>query len=145
MPEWIEFHDSTLDSVRVDSNGTTLHLDAYVHRWERSAGGWAGSGWSQPVTIAIGGPAEHGEMRDPIAITDGCLTVDGSEYRNWLSVPFTRDGQVALWFDAMWTPTRLQFSGHGVRVEAAGAATFLESLDDDMRPDELADLSPDSQ
>ena len=145
MPEWIEFHDSTLESVRATQSDTTLQLDANVHRWERSANGWKGSGWSQPVTIHIDGPAEHCEVGAPVTITDGCLTVDGIPHRNWLSLPFIRGGRLTLWFDVMWTGARVQFSGEGVRVESSGAATYVGALADDMLPNELNTLTSDPQ
>ena len=133
MPAWVEFHDSTLESASLGFDGVTLLFDAYVHRWERIDGRWVGTGWSQPVSISIGGPAVGRDMVGPVEVDEGCLTIDESTDGGLVPLPLLRRGQVTLRV-GLCTGERLEFAGRGVRVESQGEATFVEELPEDMRP-----------
>jgi hypothetical protein len=136
MPSWMEFHDSWLESAELGADGAFLLLKAYVHRWEQVDGIWKGTGWSQPISVTIGPPAIGDETTEELGLYGGCLTIDSRVHNNWLPLPFSAEGQVALRFD-LTEGGIIEFMGRNVRVEAVGEATYVENLPDDMKPDEI--------
>jgi hypothetical protein len=85
MRAWLEFHDSTLVAMRQVGTVVEIALDAYVHRWERIDDGWRGTGWTQPVRVAV-----YGAMRSPSTpaspreMATGSVMVGPIVHENWV-------------------------------------------------------------
>ena len=86
---WIEFHDSVVDAIVASGDGVSIHLTAYVHRWEQQEGVWVGTGWTQPHTIVVRKPiTRNPAFETPAEIADGFVGVNDAVYEN-LAAPFS--------------------------------------------------------
>ena len=133
----MEFHDSTLVDVRHVGSGIEITLTAYVHRWERIAGRWRGTGWMHPVRITLhGGPSFASSSIWPRAISTGSVTAGAVVHENVVQLPLRLAGAVELRLDL---DGGALFHVHGEQIEIliAGDGRRIEDLPDDMRPREL--------
>ena len=136
---WIEFHDSEVNAIVVSADGVSLHLDAYVHRWERRSGEWVGTGWIQPVTVAVrNGTTPITQFKTPLEIIDGYVRVNDTVYRNLVRLPFQGGGAVQVTME-LFDGAVLEVAGDQVTITATGDALFLEELPADLRPDDLGE------
>ena len=134
---WIEFHDSDVNAIVAAGDAVSLHLDAYVHRWDRRNGEWVGTGWIQPVTVAVrNGTTPITQVELPMEIADGYVRVNDTVYQNLVPLPFQGDGTVLAVME-LADSTLLQFAGDQVTVTEAGDARFVEDLTADLRPEDL--------
>ena len=134
MPNWIEFHDSTLTAIRQSAARNEIELVAYVHRWELVGDQWRGTGWEQPVRMtmqsAVGPSVAPGLPTD---ISDGELQSTGLTNGDFVPLPFASPGDFAL---TLWLVdgSVINIAGCGLQVEELGAPRFVENLPEDMKP-----------
>ena len=139
LRSWVEFHDSDLNSIVVSADVVSLHLDAYVHRWEQRNGEWAGTGWMQPVTIVVRtGTAPMTQFITPMEINDGYVRVNETVYQNLVRLPFQDDGAVQVVLEIA-DGAVLQFVGDHLTIAAIGDPQFVEDLPADLRPEDLGE------
>jgi hypothetical protein len=131
LPNWIEFHDSTLTAITQSADGTAIELAAYVHRWERLGDQWRGTGWEQPVrmrTESAGGPLIVPAL--PADISDGELRAEGLTQGDLVPLPFEAPGDFALKLRMVGGGV-IDIIGRGLQIEPFGDASFIEDLPDD--------------
>lgn len=88
MPDWLEFHDSTLTHVAATETHVEIVLDAHVQRWQTVDAAWRGTGWLQEVRIVVSGVSARPAVPPlPTEVWDGNLTV-GAEALGLVAVPF---------------------------------------------------------
>jgi hypothetical protein len=137
LRSWVEFHDSDLNSIVVSADVVSLHVDAYVHRWEQRNGEWAGTGCMQPVTIVVRtGTAPITQFITPMEIVDGYVRVNETVYQNLVRLPFQGNGAVRVVLE-LSNSAVLQFAGDRVTITAVGDPRFVEELPADLRPPDL--------
>lgn len=94
----IEFHDSTIGSIRRE--GVNLTIDfapAYLHRSAGIPGVDPGTGWTQEVLIVLRCARLSGEIPQlPLTLAGGSLTLGTLFHNNCLPVPFDYLGEVKL-------------------------------------------------
>ncbi len=134
MPNWIEFHDSTLTGINAVGQACELVLDAYVHSWEARGDEWTGTGLMQVVHIIVGnafGPLAS-ELVLPALISAGRMRAGGVTH-DLVPLPFeaSSDVDLSLQVDTIGTVT---INGHGVRIEAVGEGRYVEDLPAEWRP-----------
>ena len=134
MTQYLEFHDSVLIAFSATKAHAELLLDAYIHRWQKVDGEWAGTGWMQSVRIAVSHPI--GQLTAPVLpadISDGRLSV-GTKVPVHL-VPFPLEASAAVGLRLQLTTAEvIELGGSRVRVQAAAEARFVEDLPAAMRP-----------
>jgi len=134
---WIEFHDSVVDAVVASGEGVSIHLTAYVHRWEQRDGAWVGTGWTQPVTIVVRKPTTRKpECELPVEIAGGSVWVNDTVYDNMVPLPFQANGGVRVVIELL-DGARLEIAGDDVALTASGDSEFVEDLPADLRPHDL--------
>ena len=137
MRDWLEFHDSTLVDVRHVGSGVEITLSAYVHRWERIAGRWRGTGWMHPVRITVHGGARVASAPIwPRAVSTGSVTAGAMVHENVVQLPLRFAGGVELRLDLDGGPL-FHVRGEQIEVVIAGSGRRIEDLPDEMRPREL--------
>jgi hypothetical protein len=134
VPNWIEFHDSTLIGINQIGQDRELVIDAYVHRWEQRGDEWAGSGLMQLVHIVVMnavGPLPSTPVL-PADISEGRLRA-GDVVSGLLPLPFEASDDVDLALQFV-TSGAVAVTGRGVRVEAVGEGRYVEDLPAELRP-----------
>jgi hypothetical protein len=134
LPNWIEFHDSTLMAIRRSPDSGEIELVAYVHRWELLGNQWRGTGWEQPVRMTMRnavGPSVV--LALPTDISDGRLRANGLTSEDLVPLPFESPGDFALMLQLV-DGSMINITGRGLRVEGLGDARFVENLPEDMKP-----------
>lgn len=133
MTEWLEFHDSTLTAVLGSEAHVEVLLDAYIHRWEHSPGGWKGTGWGQRVRIVVSRPTVlPATPLLPLDISDGRLQHDTVTYDNVVRLPFRAAGTIRLWLQ-LSTADVVEVTGSAVHIDGTEPARFIEDLPPDWR------------
>jgi hypothetical protein len=103
----IEFHDSTLDSVRRDETNLTVRFSAaYIHESSGEPGLDVGSGWVQEALLHIVGASLSNEVHElPCVLWDGDMRLGGElfqmipiplNYEGVVEINLERDGQILL-------------------------------------------------
>jgi len=134
---WIEFHDSHLDAIAMSSDGASVHLRAYVHRWERRDGEWVGTGWIQPVTITVRtSPGPVATRETPVDVWVGSIRVDETVHNNLVPLPFEGTGAVRVVMELI-TGAVIEVAGDQVTLAATGDARFVENVPADLLPPDL--------
>jgi hypothetical protein len=134
MRSELEFHDSRVVSVAQAGAAIQIVLDAYVHRWDKSAGAWKGEGWRQPVLVKITGelnpalPTGAGLMLDTGEIQAGEIA-----HSHLVPLPLNTTGPATLRLESMEGEV-LEFSGRDLKIETTGEGAFVESLPDAFKP-----------
>jgi hypothetical protein len=129
---WLELHDSTVNAVKRDPSGVIVELDAYVHRWDRMAEVWKGTGWMRQVLMRFGSvhvPA----IESPTEISDGWLQVSDVRHDNLIRLSLESTAPARLWLQ-LTNGNEFAITGQGVQLIAAGEATYVEDLPADLRP-----------
>jgi hypothetical protein len=135
LPSWIEFHDSTLTTVKQSSDGGEVELIAYVHRWDLIGDQWRGTGWEQPVRMTMQSAVSASLAPVlPIDISDGEPRADGLTPDDLVPLPFESPGDFALILQLV-DGSVINISGRGLSVDGLDGARFVEDLPEDMKPD----------
>jgi hypothetical protein len=128
MKTALEFHDSEVGTI-VEAGGCLriVFRAATIHRSEGEPGVDAGTGWIQPVELALEGASEPTATGDCSGeLSDGALVVDDREAA-LVPLPFSTDGQilVRLVFKSggTWSATAASVSCRG-----AGDARYVETF-----------------
>jgi len=134
---WIEFHDSHLDAIATSGNDVSIHLRAFVHRWERRDGTWVGTGWVQPATITVSNPTMPvPAIETSVDVWNGSVRVDETVHDNLAPLPFEATGSVQVLMELV-TGVVVEISGDQVTLAATGDARFVEDLLADLLPPDL--------
>ena len=133
MPDWIEFHDSTLKAVTQVEDGIEMGLDAYVHCWSQADGVWLGAGWIKPVKIVMANAQTLPSVRLPADIFDGFLTMSGGRLDNLVPLPFDVSGQIELSLNLARAQV-IHIVGSAIGLEVIGEGRYVEDLPADMKP-----------
>src|SRR4051812_28615461 len=99
MREEIEFHDSKIRSMAQEGASIKIEMDVYVHRWEKVAGKWAGTGRAQPIVISIANGACAKQPALPARLDGGDIRVGEALYNYLVPLPFAATGPVVLRFE----------------------------------------------
>ena len=135
---WIEFHDSTVLSLTQAGADVEIVLDAYVHRWENRRNAWFGTGWSQPIRMAIKNVVDRAiRFEVPAGISCGGLRIGDVEYVNCVKLPLNSTEPIDLWLE-LADANLIEIVGSGLQLEAAGEARYIEDLPEDIRPNDTA-------
>lgn len=129
----VEFHDSIISSIGNEGGAIRLHLDAYVHRWQRVDGIWKGTGWMQPVQILIQGPAPVELPELPAELDSGEIVTAENTFTNLVPLPFSSAGPALLKLELKAGET-FEFSGQDLVMAPTGDGRFVEDLPDDFQP-----------
>ncbi len=152
MPEWLEFHDSTLTAVTVVGRDLELTLEGYVHRWVEEDGAWKGEGWARPILIRVVEATVLPTMEGlPLLLDGGWLRTEAGRV-SFPQIPAALTGPVELYLDSgEVAPSARSDSalpraegdvffrvrGSGLTIRPVGEGRFIEQLPADMRPDGL--------
>ena len=120
----IEFHDSTLDSVRQQGDDITLRFSAaYLHESSGKPGVDAGSSWVQEALLHVRGGSVTGEIRElPCDLSNGNLRL-GVNPLKWCPVPLDYAGQVKI---SVEQDGAMLITGTRVRLELIGTPRYVE-------------------
>lgn len=137
MTDWLEFHDSTLTRFEPNDTRIELLLDAYIHRWEKLGDEWRGTGWTQPVSIVVGGTVAGSFALPtlPVEISDGWLQLGTTAANGIVRLPLQTSGVVRIRLQ-LSTADVVELVGSEVRIEATAPARYVEDLPLDVRPQE---------
>jgi hypothetical protein len=134
---WIEFHDATVDAIGTSGESVTIYLSAYVHRWEHRDGSWAGTGWTQPVTVVVSKPTMPiATIEKPVDVSDGTVRLNEAVHDNLVPLPFEGIGMVRVVMRLV-DGAVIEIVGDQMKLAAAGDAGFVEDLPADLRPPDL--------
>jgi hypothetical protein len=137
MRSWIELHDSVVNAIAVSDESVTIHLTAYVHRWEQRDGSWAGTGWTQPVTIVVRKPTMPiATIETPVDVSDGSVRVNEAVHDNLVPVPFESIGAVRVVMHLV-DGAVIEVVGDQMKLAATGDGRFVEDLPAGLRPPDL--------
>lgn len=131
MPDFLEFHDSTIVSVATDQQSLHIGIDAYVHRWQKVEGRWMGSGWVQPVRITLSESITWPHLGLPAGLTSGRVEMDGRAY-DLVPLPHKSQGRVTVTL-ALTTGEVIEVIGADFTVEAIADGRLAEDLPDEFR------------
>ena len=134
---WLEFHDSDVTSIATSADEVWLHLDAYVHRWEQRNGEWAGTGWTQPVTITVRKPSMLvARVERSVGVSAGRICVNDAVLANLIPLPFEGVGAVRVMMQLVDGQV-VHLDGDRMTLAETGEARFVEDLRADLRPPDL--------
>ena len=127
MPDWLEFHDSTISSIAVDGSCVRISLNAYVHRWTAAGDTWKGTGWIQPVQVSLTDATGHISTEPPVDLNGGEIRSGQSQHINLVPLPFRSSEGGSLRLDLV-NGKSLTFGYGSIVLEAAGAGHYVEDL-----------------
>ncbi len=118
MNRALEFHDSTLASIKIQGEDVLLRFaPAYVHESKGMPGIDRGIGLAQEVEVCIqSGTITTSIPKMPIDVTDGILVFRGKDQRALISVPLLLQGPIRL--------ELMTRCGHSVSIEGIGIKTI---------------------
>jgi hypothetical protein len=126
-----------VDAIAASGESVTIHLTAYVHRWEHRDGSWAGTGWTQPVTIVVRKPTMPiATIETPVDVSDGSVRVNEAVHANLIPLAFEGVGAVRVRMQLV-DGAVVEIAGDRVTLAATGDARFVEDLPADLRPPDL--------
>jgi hypothetical protein len=121
----IEFHDSVLERCDVDGGEVVVILTAYVHRSAGRPAVDAGTGWTQSARLRIAGG--RASVSGPIDLVAGTIRCADHTYENIIPAPLVCEGVTSTELLGAGGE-RVQITGHGVRVDLVGEATYVETF-----------------
>jgi hypothetical protein len=136
MPDFLEFHDSTIVALSTDQLSLQIGMDAYVHRWQSVEGRWTGRGWVQSVRITVSAPTGLPQLELPATLASGSVELSGCTYGNLLPLPYQESGRVRVKLE-LATGEVIEVVGLDFAAQAAGEGRFVEDLPDEFRLDGL--------
>ena len=102
------------------------------------SGGWRGTGWTQPVRVAVYGAARSpSAMASPTEITTGCVMVGSIVHENLVPLPLKLVGLAELRLELDHGAV-LELRDDQIEIATTGEGRLIEDLPDDMLPAELA-------
>jgi hypothetical protein len=136
---WLEFHDSTVLAVQLDSMRAVIDLDGYFHLWEGDGSSRRGSGWTHHVQLELDFPAVEGELTTlPARLSDGRVISKSVSYEEgMLTVPVSIARAVSLELTTSSGET-LRIAAQRFRAQTVGKPRFVEALPNDMDPERNA-------
>ena len=140
MQTEMEFHDSTVIAISRDGSTLCIHFDAYVHRWEIIEGEWKGSGWAQPVKIAMLDAICTHTPRLPADLDGGKLETAGATHSDMVPLPFSSSESTTLTL-FLATATPVQFKAKDILIQAEGPGRQIDKLPKDFKPKNLGQQS----
>ena len=122
----IEFHDSTLDSVRADGTNLTIRFSAaYIHESNGEPGLDAGAGWTQEALIHIEDASVAGKIHElPCSLSDGRLRL-GGDLLEMIPIPLDYEGNIEINLEQFG---EMRITGTHVHLELVGKATYVEQF-----------------
>ena len=133
MPSSLEFHDSTLLDIERHGMSIRLRLDAYVHQWDMVDGRWTGSGWVQPVEIAIDESTMKQRPQLPVDLDGGVLEVGETYHTNLVPLPLIVSAHAMLRLE-LRAGEALEISGNRWSIQVTGPGERREDLPDEWAP-----------
>jgi hypothetical protein len=127
MPDFLEFHDSTIVSLSTDQQSLHIGIDAYVHRWLQVEGKWIGRGWIQPVRLKLSTAGAPPNLKLPADLSTGSVELDGRVHHNILVLPCRSRGPARITFTLV-TGELIELTGSDFETEATGEGRLLEDL-----------------
>ncbi len=129
MNEGIELHDSELAAVSFSGGEAVVSFShAYVHRSAGTPGVDAGSGWSQPATLTVGGVSPFPlPALLPATVSDGFLLIGSTRHNNVIPASGTFQGAIELSI-VLATAEALTFRGRRISIQLLGEPSFVEDL-----------------
>jgi len=115
----IEFHDSTVHTVRTAGPDAVIEMTVYVHASTGRPGVDAGTGWHQRAQMLVSGVVlEQNPSDGSLDLYDGIVTVDGERLENLVPIPFDRTGKIKI--ELRGEASSLAASGSAVRIVLTG-------------------------
>ena len=127
MPDFLEFHDSTIVSLSTAQQSLHIGIDAYVHRWLQVEGQWIGRGWIQPVRLKLSTAGAPPNLKLPADLSTGSVELDGRVHDNILQLPCRSLGPARITFTLI-TGELIEVTGSEFDIEAIGEGRLLEDL-----------------
>ena len=126
MNEALEFHDSSVSSVRaVDGDLVVAFSEAYVHRSVGEPGVSAGEGFVQPAELVFAGASWSGELGGAHGdLSDGFVVVSGTKHY-LLRLPFDVGSPVSAQL-VFVSGSTLQVSAASASCRTSGNARFVD-------------------
>jgi hypothetical protein len=123
----IEFHDSTLGSIRESDGKTIVRLDrAYIHESEGRPGSDAGTGWGQAIDIELDeATIEMSPNKLGVWISTGYMAV---KHDNLLDLPCEIRGEIELYFLTAENE-ELRIKARGLRTVEVGEPEYIEEVE----------------
>jgi hypothetical protein len=115
----VEFHDSTVSAITREGTSIRISVDAYVHRWDRVDGTWKGTGWIQPILIALVNASNETPLECPATLAGGEILAGQVTYENLVPLPFDSSGPATLQLELL-TGKMLAFTGGNLVIEPMG-------------------------
>jgi hypothetical protein len=115
----IELHDSELEAIEWDSDGTlALRIDAVLHTSEGEPGVSPGLNWAVAALIHVDRASVLNGTLAPDELAGGTLTIDGRATSNCLPVPLSAIGAVLLQLETYHG--EVSISGSAIRIRTDG-------------------------
>jgi protein-tyrosine phosphatase len=120
--EWIEIHDSTLESLTSDGDRSILVFSAaYIHKFN---GGHMG--WVQRAILRIRGGIVSGAFTQfPCDLMDGYLTLSEEKSDNLIPIPLNFSGRTELLLTSEFAES-VHMSGDYITLELMGEPRYVE-------------------
>jgi hypothetical protein len=127
MNQAIEFHDSTVSDIRVESGGLTIRLSpAIVHRSTGTPGEAPGTCWAQDAELYLPGATVQGSTPQlPCTLSDDSLALGGAPFYGLLPVPWKTSGSTLLELVFVDGET-IRIEAIGLRISLTGVAKYLD-------------------
>ncbi len=126
----MEFHDSTLESLRFSDSSVSLHFcPACFHHSHGDPGVDPGSVWLQDAILTVGSARVVCQPTSlPLDVFDGLVSINGDQvFNNGLPVPCCDRGDVVVSLD-LSNRERLVVLGKTLDLTRTGKARYLEEF-----------------
>ena len=127
MNEAIELHDSELVAVSFSDGEAVVSFSAYIHRSTGTPGVDAGSGWSQPATLAIASASMSSVVELPLSVADGSLRIGDALHDNCIPSNGTFDGPIELHLHFHLSES-LTIRGERLTIALHGEPSYVEDF-----------------
>ena len=140
MAEFYEFHDSELTGIEYRDGLIVLKFEAYLHSWPEGMLVGSGTGWMQPIEIAVENPdAELSSNTFPLEILQGYLKAAEMQYaqgdfvEDQIPASLSGTGELEMHLEGIEESTGVYRSitirGKSAAITHKGEARFVETLD----------------
>lgn len=127
----IEMHDSHLNEIKIETNGSGfVLLEAYVHRTEGTPGISAGEGGMQHVRLNFSSMEVEGKVGElPTYLYEGSLLAGDNLQDNMIPYPARFEAEIRLTMMLAEDARIVVVWGRGLTIQPEGEFEFVENVD----------------
>lgn len=120
----VEFHDSTLESVRRDGTDSVLVMNLFILSSDGRPGWDSGIGWYQDAEVRLRDATIEQEPTGTLDVMDGTVQVNDQAFPDVLNLPCDLHGQVTV----LWSGIEGTFRARakGIQVQLLGEPGDIE-------------------